>query len=156
MTVKKIKGGKAPLSVALTTALLGGIGIGIAQALPAEVQATTSEKEITPVLVHDGDAGFDRNESGLSYGVPTEINGRLAEPDLIRAYATNGKLGFIKNTERKVATGDPSLFKSPQEALRWQESRGDGPVTVPVYDLDGITQIGIFEFSTGQPTGTLK
>ena len=92
----------------------------------------------------------------MSYGVPTEIDGRLAEPDLIRAYATNGKLGFIKNAERKVATGDPSLFKSPQEALRWQESRGDGPVTVPVYDLDGITQIGIFEFSTGQPTGTLK
>ncbi|KIA73437.1 DNA-directed RNA polymerase specialized sigma subunit, sigma24 [Arthrobacter sp. MWB30] len=88
--------------------------------------------------------------------MPEEINGQLAEPDLIRVYATNGHLGYVHNQERKVATGDPSLFKSPEEALRWQANRAPGPVSIPVYDLDGVTKIGEFEFSAPNPTGTIK
>ncbi|MFJ4028181.1 hypothetical protein ACIPWF_12465 [Paenarthrobacter sp. NPDC089989] len=152
MKNKKFK--QRAITALLAAALLGGAGIGIAQAT-AQPTLTTSI-DIPERTQFEGDAGFEKNKDGQTYGIPVEINGQIAEPDLIRAYATNGKLGYMKNSERKVATGDPSIFKSPEEALRWQENRGDLPVTVPIYDIDGVTEIGIFEFSTGQPTGMVK
>jgi hypothetical protein len=34
---------------------------------------------------------------------------------------------------------------SPEEAVRWQAERGSEPRTIPVYESDGITQVGVFE-----------
>ena len=148
----KLTGKVVPVLLAAT--LLVGVGIGVAQA--ATQPAVTTTLEIPERTVSQDEAVFPKNDAGQTYGIPREIKGQVAEPDLISAYATNGRIGFINNSERKVATGDPSLFKSPEEALKWQENRGNGPVTVPVYEVDGVTQIGVFEFSTGQPTGKLK
>ena len=151
MNRSKLSGKVLP---ALLAAVLGWVGIGVAQAT-TQVGVTTA-LEIPERTVSQDESVFPKNATGQSYGIPMEIKGQIAEPDLISAYATNGKIGFINNSERKVATGDPSLFKSPEDALKWQENRGNGPVTVPVYEVDGVTQIGVFEFSTGQPTGKLK
>ncbi|KIA72142.1 hypothetical protein [Arthrobacter sp. MWB30] len=142
------------LSVVLGAVVLGTAGIGVAN---ATVQATEQPlPEMSQVTSFAGDAGLDRTAGGQTYGVPEEIKGQTAEPDLIRVYATNGRLGYIRNPERKVATGDPSLFKSPEEALRWQENRVPGHVTIPVYDVDGVTKIGEFEFSAPNPTSNVK
>ncbi|MFK0004064.1 hypothetical protein [Paenarthrobacter sp. NPDC090522] len=130
------------------------MGMGVAHATAQ--RPVTPTTEIQERAHFDGDASLERNETGQTYGIPGEVNEQIAEPDLIRAYATNGTQGYMKNSERKVATGDPSIFKSPEEALKWQENRDSLPVTVPVYDIDGATEIGIFEFSTGQPTGMVK
>lgn len=142
------------LSVVLGAVVLSVAGISVAN---ATMQASGQpQPEISQVTSFTGVAGFERNAAGQTYGVPMEIKGQIAEPDLVRVYATNGQLGYVRNQERKVATGDPSLFKSPEEALRWQENRAPGPVTIPVYDVDGVTTIGEFEFSSPNPAGLVK
>ena len=139
-------------TVLLGAILLGGAGIGVASA--------TSQPTVTPEVspqspaVVLSDAPFEKNAAGQTYGLPTEVEGVSVEPDLIRAHATNDRIGYVKNSERKVASGDPSLFKSPEEALHWQANRPKGPVSIPVYDLDGVTVIGEFVFSEGTVTSS--
>jgi hypothetical protein len=148
-----IRSGKV-LPALLGAVLLGATGLGVAAAMaqpPVEVTAALP----APPPFEDGSV-FPKNASGQTYGVPTNVNGKVAEPDLIRAYATNGRVGYVKTSERKVATGDPSLFGSPEEALRWQENRGNGPVSVAVYDLEGVTEIGEFVFTVGTVSGPVK
>ncbi|MBU8866491.1 hypothetical protein [Paenarthrobacter aromaticivorans] len=146
---------KRLLKARTTTVLLGAIllvgsGIGVASATsqpPAQVVP------LAPAVVL-GDGVFEKNAAGQTYGLPTEVDGVTVEPDLIRAYATNDRIGYVRNSERKVATGDPSLFKSPEEALQWQANRPKGPVSIGVYDLDGVTVIGEFVFSEGTVTSS--
>lgn len=139
-------------TVLLGAVLLGGAGIGVASA----TSQPTAKPQVVPhaPAVVLGDATFEKNAAGQTYGLPTEVDGVSLEPDLIRAYATNDRIGYVKNEERKVATGDPSLFKSPEEALHWQASRAKGPVSIPVYELDGVTIIGEFVFSDGTVTSS--
>ncbi|WP_426226706.1 hypothetical protein [Pseudarthrobacter sp. DSP2-3-2b1] len=137
--------------------LLGGIGVGVATATTPSAPPALSGNPAVTADKFDGNPGFEKNAAGQTYGVPVVANGQSAEPELIRAVATNGQVGYIKNSERKIATGDPSLFKSPAEALKWQESRGSGAVTVPVYDVEGVTKIGQFVFtSNGAVEGPVK
>ena len=87
---------------------------------------------------------FETNASGQTYGSLTEVDGRIVEPDLVRAEATNGVIGYISNDELKKAQGHPSNFRSPEEALKWQEARGASSTTVAVYESDGTTKVGQF------------
>ena len=54
--------------------------------------------------------------------------------------ATNGNVGYALSTD--LAGPEPS---TPEEAVEWQAERGSEPRTVPVYESDGITQVGVFE-----------
>ena len=80
------------------------------------------------------------NDSGLTYGTPTETVSGYHEPDLIRVTATNGKNGYSLSTD--LAGPTPS---SPEEAVRWQVEQAGKTTTIPVYQSDGVTQIGAFE-----------
>ncbi|WP_053387838.1 hypothetical protein [Leucobacter japonicus] len=74
------------------------------------------------------------NNQGEDYGVSNE----LGVPDLVRAGATNGKIGYVRNSDL-IGT----MPGSPEEVEAWQEGQTDSR-TIPVYDEDGITVIGEF------------
>lgn len=82
------------------------------------------------------------NANGDTFG----IMGAEDDPDLIAVSATNGRLGYVFADELAEADGTAAAegFSSPEEALAWQEARGDEPVSVPVYLSDGETKIGEF------------
>lgn len=80
------------------------------------------------------------NERGQTYGTPQETAAGYHEPDLMRVLATNGKTGYALSTD--LAGPEPS---TPEEALEWQAERGSEPRTIPVYEADGVTQIGVFD-----------
>lgn len=82
------------------------------------------------------------NESGESYGVIND-NG---EPDLIAVRATNGQSGYVHRTDLEDANGTTAAkkFKTPQDALRWQEANAGVVHIVPVYESNGTTRIGDF------------
>lgn len=86
------------------------------------------------------------NASGFSYGSGLNATSPSDEPDFIQAYATNGQLGYVKRGD--VSPAAPS---SPQEALRQQAALSPGDQSVPVYKVDGITQIGVFIIQHGPP-----
>jgi hypothetical protein len=89
------------------------------------------------------------NADGNTYGMENE-NG---SPDMIAVMATNGKRGYAYRTEMEEADGTAAMktFKSPQDAVGWQEARRGKSFSVAVYDADGKTVIG--EFVIGPANG---
>jgi len=119
----------AVLSIVAVMALVGargGLGDGgpgrpTAERVPESVAATSS---LWPI-----------NARGQTYGVAVGN----AEADLMGAVATNQKVGYV---DRKELNGPkPS---SPEEALRWQAEQAGRSRVIPVYESDGVTQIGVF------------
>ena len=80
-------------TVLLGAILLGSAGIGVASA----TSQPTAKPQIAPhaPAVVLGDATFEKNAAGQTYGLPTEVDGVSVEPDLIRAYATNDRIGYV-------------------------------------------------------------
>lgn len=90
------------------------------------------------------------NESGQTVG---RIDGLTPStyPDLIQVRATNGKLGFVLSAQWNELTG--ASVSTPAEAVAWQEQMDAEGWTVreiPVYESDGITQIGVFPITRTQ------
>ncbi|QSZ47372.1 peptidase M56 family protein [Arthrobacter sp. D5-1] len=87
------------------------------------------------------------NGDGTTYGMENE-NG---SPDMIAVMATNGKRGYAYTAHLNEANGHTAAmsFKSPEEALAWQEERKGQTFHVPVYEADGKSVIGEFEISDG-------
>ena len=80
------------------------------------------------------------NKNGQTYG--GKIDGVEEEPDLIAAYGVDGKLGYIKATDVTID------FKTPEEALEWQNSL-KGSREIPVYDKEGEKVISKFILQRG-------
>jgi len=89
-------------------------------------------------VIYSGDLDVDLisgiNEQGQTYG--TEGSDK---PDLIAAEGIDGTLGYVLRSD-----AEPPEFKTPEEALEWQEKNKDRKA-IPLYDSDGITVIGEFE-----------
>ncbi len=75
------------------------------------------------------------NSQGKKFG-SADTTAKGAVPDLVAAYATNGRLGYVKKTDL-----DTAAPKSPAEAA----ARGSAPRSVAVYATDGTTQLGTFQ-----------
>jgi len=90
------------------------------------------------------------NSDGATYGAVNE-NG---SPDLVAVIATNGTPGYAYRTDLEDANGTTAMktFKSPADALAWQEAIKGKEFVVPVYDSTGKTMVGEFVISAG--TGT--
>lgn len=75
------------------------------------------------------------NDNGETYGVDSAET----PPDLIRAQATNGEVGYVRRSELDAGAGP--LPTSPAEAAVYEPE----PYSVPVYEHDGVTVIGEFD-----------
>lgn len=84
------------------------------------------------------------NARGQTYGQENEDG----LPDLVAVVATNGRMGFAESAALEAAAGPQPT--SPEQALEWQ-ALPVATVEVPVYEVDGTTQIGVFEVSSRAP-----
>ena len=86
------------------------------------------------------------NASGETYGVANQ-NGT---PDLVAVVFNGGSgHGYVKKSDLNCAAGGD--VSSPAEALAWDKVSQNRNVSVPVYDSDGTTVVGIF--IVGDATG---
>lgn len=120
---------------------------GVLDRLPGQNSLTIrTEPEnrwrLTAKYVNQETTAWGHNVEGDTYGVQNE-NGT---PDLVAVMATNGRSGYAYRTDLEEADGTAAgkTFKSPQDALDWQEARQGKSFSVPVYDIDGKTVIGEF------------
>jgi hypothetical protein len=103
--------------------------------------------QLTAKYVNVEITDWGTNENGKSYGAQNE-NGT---PDMIAVLATNGTPGYVYRTELEEADGTAAMktFKSPADALAWQEARQGKSISVPVYDTTGKTVVGEFVIAPG-------
>jgi hypothetical protein len=85
---------------------------------------------------------WEVNADGKTYGMQNEYG----TPDMIAVIATNGARGYVHRTELEEAGGTAAAktFKSPEDAIAWQEARRGKTFSIPVYDVTGKTVIGQF------------
>ncbi len=109
---------------------LGLLGLVVAGSASVAVGASSDDSEPSP-------ASFQRNVKGMTYGsaLDSEI-----EPQLVEAYATNGRLGYVLSTDL-----NEDVAANPTEALQ----RNAGGFTIPVYTVDATTIIGEFVVEPG-------
>ncbi|HEY3373726.1 MAG TPA: hypothetical protein VGK02_01505 [Candidatus Aquicultor sp.] len=98
-----------------------------------------------------GSTAWPKNEQGVTYGSGLDAKSLEDEPDLIRVEATNGKEGYAYRTD--LEGPDPS---SPAAAVAQQKARGGKPRVIPVYEVDGVTQIGVFLSGNSGETRVIK
>lgn len=138
---------------------------GINALLPGQNSLTISTGsitrwQITAQYVNQETTDWGVNQDGKSYGMENE-NGA---PDLVAVIATNGTRGYVYRTDQEEANGTAAArtFRSPADALAWQEARGNRPVAIPVYDVNGKEVVGEFVIGggnghvVGEPTGAPK
>jgi hypothetical protein len=94
---------------------------------------------IVASYVNEAPTDWGVNDRGESFGVEKDD----ASPDLLAAYATNGQQGYIRVAE--LAAIDGSSVRNPKEAAAWEENHPKGTsAEIPVYESDGVTEIGVF------------
>ncbi|MHB1342636.1 MAG: hypothetical protein ACYCX5_12895 [Coriobacteriia bacterium] len=128
------------LAVVLTLLALA-VTAGIAFAMPNTEQPDVGDADPDARMLVPAAPSWNlwpTNERGQTYGKPQETSAGCHEPDLMMVLATNGKVGYALSAD--LAGPEPS---SPEEAVRWQAERGSEPRTIPVYESDGITQVGV-------------
>jgi hypothetical protein len=85
---------------------------------------------------------WPKNASGSTYGSAADAKSPQDEPNLIRVTATNGLTGYAWKTDL-----DGPLPRTPEEALKQQSAQEGKDRVIPVYQSDGMTQIGVFAVS---------
>lgn len=88
---------------------------------------------------HRHPTALQTNATGQSYGTDTSKK----HPDLIAAEATNGRQGYISAADDAAASC--GNVKTPAEAIKCNQDHAGKTETIPVYESDGVTQIGVFE-----------
>lgn len=131
--------------LALATAM--GVGLGVAVAAGPVLHSPTG---LTPEggasSVSIPAAEYPKNAQGQTFGSAADAASPDQEPDLILVVATNGREGYVRKVDLDEANGQAAAesFTSPEDALAWQEAEGRGDRSVPVYEHDGVTQVGTF------------
>lgn len=132
-------------ALALGLGLFGGAAYGssIVQAIPWGI-TVDGDSEPMPAPT------YATTKAGETYGSAAQAPTPELEPDLIDTIATNGLQGYVRKSELDEASGATAAasFRSPEEALKWQEEHGLSIVEIPVYSLDGEV-IGVFEVGGG-------
>lgn len=123
-----------PIGIVALMAALSAAGFAIA----ADANPTPSPAGAPTV--------WAKNALGVTYGSGLDAVSPEDEPDLIRVEATNGKVGYAYRTD--LEGPEPS---SPAAAIAHQKAQGGKPVVIPVYEVDGVTQIGVFLSESPEP-----
>jgi hypothetical protein len=110
----------------LATAVLMGTAMARAGDKPAQVgEAVTT--------------AWPTNAAGQTYGNLPDAKSPYDAPDLIGTVATNGGEGYVLKTD--MMRPRP---KTAEEAAAYNQAVMKG-WTIPVFESDGVTQIGVFQ-----------
>jgi hypothetical protein len=126
---------------AVVCASIAGAAICVVTVTGAARGSTGSHPTHTSSSVSAAVHTFARNAAGLTYGSELDASSPGDAPDLIAAYATDGKLGYVRKVDLH-----PALPEGPSAALSAQRTATNTTV-IPVYALDGKTVIGEFEIA---------
>lgn len=125
-----------------------GMAVGAATLIVmmlAAYSVVAASADLTPAPA-GAPTAWPKNANGVTYGSGLDAVSLEDEPDLIEVQATNGKIGYAYRTDLEAP--DPS---SPAAAVAQQKTWGTQPEVIPVYEVDGVTQIGSFEIEHSQP-----
>ncbi|MEJ1089484.1 hypothetical protein WDU99_14300 [Microbacterium sp. Mu-80] len=133
----------------LALGVVGGAAVAAVPALFAPANVSGGDIETTPMPAPT----YGVNTRGESFGSSADARTPAEEPDLIRAEARNGKVGYVRRTELEAADGTAAMktFGSPDDALAWQRKNAGADVSIPVYLEDGVTVIGDFLVTADLP-----
>jgi len=102
------------------------------------------------VYVNRVTTSWGTNASGQTYGV-TNQNGT---PDLVAVSIDQGKVqGYVKASDINCASGN-YVVHSPAQALAWDAASKNRNISIPVYESDGKTVIGVFVIDGGGSDAT--
>jgi hypothetical protein len=97
------------------------------------------------VYVNRVTTSWGTNASGQTYGAPNQ-NGT---PDLVAVTIDQGTIqGYVKDSDLNCASGT-YVVHSPAEALAWDAASKNRNISIPVYESDGRTVIGVFVVGGG-------
>lgn len=132
-----------PSRLSRVAIVIAGLLVGAsAVSVPLALAATSGSP---PSAVPTPPPTWPTNPSGLTYGSGLGVRASNQEPELIEAIATNGQVGYVKRGDLASAH---TLAANPQAALA-QQSASVPSTTIPVYQVDGKTQIGVFVIGGG-------
>ena len=120
----------AVAAVAAIAALIGGA------ALAGAFDAGSPTPWPEPPL--PAESVYPTNAAGQTYGGDKPL---VTEPDLVKILATNGKVGYSLKSDVYPSPGGRMTAEAAAEMTK-RSLRG---YTVPVYESDGVTQIGVFQ-----------
>ena len=142
-------------AAALLVGFLGGMQLHRVVASPDESRAVV--RAIDPSAHRDEDVVLEDcpelatappypvNEHGMSYGSGAAVDEDDPGPDLVAAYGTNGRCGFVRASDRQQ-----DLPPSPEEALAYMADLDPDGRDIPLYAQDGVTVIGRFHIGPGR------
>lgn len=107
----------------------------IAWAIAAAVASATA------VIAADSGGAFTPADGGRTHGAVLRAISPAGGPDWIRAFATNGRVGYVRSSEL-----NGPLPSSPAQAVAMDQAP---PRVIPVYALDRRTVIGQFVVGGG-------
>ncbi|AXH97059.1 hypothetical protein [Ornithinimicrobium avium] len=119
--------------------IVGGAYGGVALAEGTVASDTVEDNIAADQYPKPANPDYAINAKGLTYGTAAQANVPDEEPDLILVVSDAGAEGYVYTDEL-----NPPDFKSPQEALAWQEERYASDFVLGVYESDGATKIGTF------------
>jgi hypothetical protein len=117
-------------------AVLGALGVGAV----AGAAVTTIGRSSSAQSIANHDSSFPVNANGQTYGSDANTTWK-SQPDLIAAFATNGKTGYISRIALEAVDG--SDVNSLSQASAYMANTKTSS-TIPVYEQDGTTVIGSF------------
>lgn len=142
----KMKPAQAALAVLGASAVIvGGAYGGVALAQGLGASDTVEGNSAADQYPKPANPEFETNAKGLTYGTAAQANVPEEEPDLILVVSDAGAEGYVYTDELNAPD-----FKSPQEALAWQEERYASDFVLDVYESDGTTKIGTFTIATSK------
>lgn len=145
MNIRRVSG--RFLGITAVGILAFGLGVGGAAAVVAVIHTPTGVSVAPGVdAVPIPAPTYSMNAAGLTFGSAAQAANPGQEPDLIQATATNGVHGYVFKNDLEDADGTTAqkAFKTPEDALKWQATEGQVDHSVPVYLVDGKTQVGVF------------
>lgn len=125
---------------------LGAAGVGFVFHPTVASEKPSAEPEATPVSQDVIPGSTGTNESGQTYGPLVDLTFESG-PDLFEAYASNGKIGYVKTAELAALVAPPA---SPEIAA----AGGQKDVYLNVYAVDGKTVIGQYRHAAGKSGGS--
>lgn len=148
-----------------------GILLGVSICAAAGVSAGAAVGPAVAIFAPDGvsaapgtetqampNPDYKTNASGQSFGSALLATSPETEPDLILVQADNGESGYVLKKHLDDANGTTAAknFRSPQEAIQWQDTEGKANRQIPVFETDGRTVIGTFTIiGTGEQENSI-
>jgi hypothetical protein len=123
---------KSVVLTTLTLTLGAVVGVGTGSVISAAS---------TPQVFTPNQSSYPTNANGQTYG---SALGATTPPDLVQAFATNGHVGYVSESQLLSASGGDET--TPAEAIAW-DSEANQSTNIPVYESNGTTVIGSFSIS---------